>query len=204
MVGAPLKPLALLTLASWMRKAHRLCKAGDKSSKDPLVWYPNRRDILATASRLKAKPGGGIWMKSRHGEGVSFCKSRWVNLMARVFFFSPSVGRIFVRIDHWHRDKIGAIKIARAFVGFFFLSSLIQCINVLPIKAASQSQRDTRTRTHTDTHYSSLPMLSGLWLCVFSPTDLFIYSTKRQWCVCVKCYLCVNWCDPSCHCAAKL
>lgn len=112
MVGAPLKPLALLTLASWMRKAHSLCKAGDKSSKDPCVWYRNRgkyfqHSLLSNSANWW---GGMVWRKPRHGAGVSFCKSRWVNLMILFFVLFFSAGRIFAQIDQWHLGELSHSK----------------------------------------------------------------------------------------------
>lgn len=185
MVGAPLKPLALLTLASWMRKAHRLCKARDKSSKDPLVWYPNRRDILATAFRLKAKLGGGIWMKSQQGACVSFCKSRWVNLMARGFFLLPWDESLFGLITGTG-TKIRAIKIARAFVAFFSLSFLIQCIYLLK---QLLSHNVTHTHTRTDTHTTAVCRCYLGCGCASSP-HWSLHLFQKAPVVCVKYYVC--------------
>lgn len=165
MVGAPLKPLALLTLASWMRKAHRLCKAGDKSERSVcLIATGKRREISHRAHCLVGKLSGMVWRKSRDGARISFCKSRWVNLMI-LFFFPPlflpsragthlcsgwsltSMRDVLIQGDCWAMQHVWTF-VGSPVIFFPFYPILHRPrprLNKLP-------SHNVRQRTHTHTH----------------------------------------------------
>lgn len=96
--------------------------------------------------------------------------------MARGFFLLPWDESLFGLITGTG-TKIRAIKIARAFVAFFSLSFLIQCIYLL-----KQLLSHNVTHTYTDGH-TLQQFVDAIWAVAVRllPTDLFIYSRKRQW-----------------------
>lgn len=111
-----------------------------------------------------------------------------------------SVGRIFVRIDHWHRDKNQSNKKNRWLFYLFFLS-LFQCNNVL----FKQLHNVTHAHAHAHARTHALQQLADvIWAVAVRPPPL-IYSFIPDSSSGVQPSLVpVSSHASSCHCAAEL